>query len=66
MQFNNITLVIEKKYYAIETANAYIAYDLDNWPKILLNNFELKNCLFSVNNIVKILMKIFTYIVAIE
>ena len=28
-------------------------HDLDYWPKILLRNFTLKNCLFGVNNIVK-------------
>ena len=26
--------------------NAYIVYDLDNWLKIPLRNFALKNCLF--------------------
>ena len=27
--------------------------DLDNWSKILLRNFTLKNCLFGATNIVK-------------
>ena len=32
--------------------NVYIVYYLDNWPKILLNNFTLKNCLFGGTNAV--------------
>ena len=36
-----------------KTVNAYIFHDLDNWPKILLRNVTLKNCLFGATNIVK-------------
>ena len=32
---------------------SYIVYDLDNWPKILLRNFTLKNYLFGATNIAK-------------
>ena len=33
--------------------NAYIVYDLDNWPRNLpSHNFTLKDCLFGVTNIV--------------
>ena len=31
-----------------------MVYDLDNWSKIPLRNFTLKNCLFGATNIVKI------------
>ena len=37
----------------MKTLNAYIVYDLDNWTKILLINFTLKNCLLGVTNIIK-------------
>ena len=33
--------------------NAYIVYDLDDWPKIPLRNFTLKNCLLGATNILK-------------
>ena len=37
----------------MKIVNVYIVYDLDHWPKILLRNFTLKNCLFEATNIVK-------------
>ena len=46
-------LVVEQNIYTTKIINAYIVYDLDNWPKILLNNFKLKNCLFAANKMVK-------------
>ena len=33
--------------------NAYIAYDLDDGPKILFNNFALNNWVFDATNIAK-------------
>ena len=36
IQFNNSVLVVEQNIYATRIVNAYIAYDLDHWPKILL------------------------------
>ena len=53
MQLNNTPLVVEKNNYGIEIINVYIVYDLGNWPKISLNNFALKSCLFGATNIVK-------------
>ena len=53
IQFNKSVLVIEQNNYATKIVNAYIVYDLDKWPRILFNNFELKNCLFGAINIVK-------------
>ena len=53
IQFINTRLVVEKNNYAAKNVNAYIAYDLDNWPKISLINFTLKNCLFGATNMVK-------------
>ena len=37
----------------LKIVNAYIVYDLDDWPKSYLRNFTLKKCLFGVNNIAK-------------
>ena len=33
--------------------NAYIVYDLDDWPRNHSNNFNFKNCLFGATSIVK-------------
>ena len=53
IEFNEIVLVVEKNKYATKIANAYIVNDLHDWPKILLNSFKLKKCLFGATNIVK-------------
>ena len=52
IQFNNSVLVVEQNY-ATKIVNAYIVYDLDDWPKNPKRNFKLKNCLFDVTNIRK-------------
>ena len=41
--FNNSVLVVEQNSYVTKFVNAYIVYDLENWSRILLSNFELKN-----------------------
>ena len=51
IQFNNSPLVIEQNNYTTKNVNVNIVYDLDNWPKIPLRNFRLKNCLFRATNI---------------
>ena len=43
----------KKNNLSTKIVNAYIVYDLDAWPKILSNNFNLKNCLFGATDIVK-------------
>ena len=53
IQFNNSILVVEQKNYWTKIVNAYIVYDLDDWPKTHKRNFELKNCLFGVTSIRK-------------
>ena len=53
IKFDNSVLAIEQNNYATKIVNAYVVYDSDDWPKILLNNFKLKNCLFGATNIVK-------------
>ena len=53
IQFNNTPVVLDQSNYTTETVNGYIVYDLDNWPKVLLGNFTLKNCMFVAINIVK-------------
>ena len=52
IQFNNSPLVVQENNYATKTINAYIVCDLDNWPRIPLDNFTLKK-LFGVTNITK-------------
>ena len=50
-----------------QNVNGYIVYDLDNLPKILLNNFKLKKFLFGLRNIVKKrLITVSMYVVTIE
>ena len=50
-----------------QNVNVYIVYDLDNLPKISLNNFKLKNFLFGLRNIVKKrLITVSMYVVTIE
>ena len=38
IQFNSSPLVIEQNNYTTKIVNVYIVYDLDNWPKSLLQN----------------------------
>ena len=42
IQFNNTRLVVEQNHYTAKT-NVYIVHDLDNWLKVPLRNFTLKN-----------------------
>ena len=51
IKFDKDPLAVEQN--ATKTENAYIAYDLDVWPIIFLNNFKLNNCLFGATYIVK-------------
>ena len=53
IQFDNSVLVVEQSKYATKIVNAYIFYDLDDWPKIHPSNFKLKNSLFDATDIVK-------------
>ena len=53
IQFNSTPLVIEQNKYTWRIVNVYIVYDLNNWSKILLKTFTLKNYLFEATNIVK-------------
>ena len=32
----------------------YIVYDLDTWPRNLINNIKFKNCLFGTTSVVKL------------
>ena len=43
---------MKQNNYATRIGNAYIVYDLDNWPKVSFRNFTLKK-LFGATNIVK-------------
>ena len=53
IQFNKSVLVAERNNYTNATVNSYIASDLDDWPRKLLNNFTFRNCLFGANKIIK-------------
>ena len=46
IKFDKDPLAVEQNNYATKIVNAYIAYGLDAWPKILFREFTLKNCLF--------------------
>ena len=37
--------------------NRSFVYEIDAWPKIPSNNLKLRNCLFGVANLVKMLLK---------
>ena len=51
--FDKDPLVIDQNNYTTKKVNVSIVFDLDTWPKILRNNFKLKNCLFGATTIVK-------------
>ena len=53
IQFNKSALVIDQNNFLTKIVNASTLYDLDDWPKILLNNFALKNYLFGATNMAK-------------
>ena len=53
IHFSNTPLVVEQNNYASKIVNACIFYDLDDWSKIPLNKFKLKNYLFGAANIAK-------------
>ena len=50
---NSTPLVVEQNNYTTKIVKVYIVYDLDNWPKVQLRNFTLRNCLFGATSIVK-------------
>ena len=43
IEFNNTLLFVEQNNYTTKIVNAYIVYNLDNWPNSPLRNFTLKN-----------------------
>ena len=50
LKFNKDPLAVEQNNYATKIVNAYIVYDLDNWPYNRLKNISLKSCLFGATN----------------
>ena len=54
IKFDKDLLVVEQRNYDTKVVNTYIVYDLETWPKIPHNNFNLINWLFGGTNIVKI------------
>ena len=52
-QLNNTSLVVEQNSCVTKTEIAYIVYDLNNWSKLPLRNFTLKNFLFDTAKIMK-------------
>ena len=53
IKFNKDLLAVEQNNHTRKIVNVYIFYDLDAWPKILIRNFTIKNCLFGATSIVK-------------
>ena len=41
IQFHNTHVVVEQSNYTTKSINAYLYYNLDNWPKNPLRNFAL-------------------------
>ena len=53
IKFDKDPSVVEQKNYTVKFVNAYIVYELNTWPKIPLNIFKLKKCLFGATNKLK-------------
>ena len=53
IKFNKVSLAVEHNNYGINIVNAYIIYDLDNWPNNPFKNFTLKMCFFGATSIVQ-------------
>ena len=65
MKCDNDPLAVEQNNYTTKMVNAYnsymlnahrkayIAYELDAWPKVPLDNLKFKNCLFGATSVVK-------------
>ena len=66
LKFDKDPLVVEQNNYAAIVINAYIVYELDTLPKILLNNFIFKKGLFGGTNTVKKVMELNGFIFAME
>ena len=52
MQFN-YSAVSEQNNYVSKIVNAYIAFNLDDWPKKYERKVKSKNHLFGANNVAK-------------
>ena len=57
IKFDKNFLVVEQSNQAAILVSAYIVYELLTWSNNSLRNITLKNCLFGVTNIVKIINK---------
>ena len=53
LRFSNGVLAVMQNNCKTTIANVYIVYELDTWPRYVLNNFSIKKCLFGATNIVK-------------
>ena len=53
IKFDKDPLAVEQNNCATRIVNVYILHEFDTWPEVPLNNFKLKNCLFTATNIVK-------------
>ena len=66
MKFDKDPSFVEENNYLKKIVNAYIIYELDIWQKVSRNNLKLKNCLFGATNIVKLMIKLNGFILAIK
>ena len=53
IEFEKDPLTLEQSNYLTKVVNVYIVYDLEAWPKVLLDNFKLKNYLFGTTRVAK-------------
>ena len=58
IKFDKDPSAVEQNNYAAIVINAYIVFELDTLPKILLNSFKFKKCLFGGRNTVRRVMKL--------
>ena len=66
IKFYKDSLAVEQNNYWNKVVNAYIAYDLDAWPRNPAKNSKFNNCLFRETNILNNSDKKSMYIVDTE
>lgn len=57
LRFNYSILSVTQNNYKTKIVNVFIFYDLNNWPRSVIEKFKIKICLFCITNIVKISAK---------
>ena len=53
LRFNNSIFSVTQNNYKSKILYVFIVYALDNWPRVVVENFTIKKVLFGTTNIVK-------------